>query len=313
MAFDLSVKLGPIVLPNPVMVASGTFGYGTEYQDLYDPGRLGGLVTKGVSLAPRAGNPPPRIAETPAGMLNSIGLENPGLASFLEEKAPFYVPLSCKVFVNIFGEAIEEYAELAARLAGVLGIDGIEMNISCPNVKCGGLQFGQDPRAIESVVRAVRDRTKLPLMVKLSPNVSDIAESARAAEQGGADILSLINTVRGMAIDLRTRQPKLRTVTGGLSGPAIHPIAVAMVYAVCQAVKLPVVGIGGIMTPGDAIELMLAGAAAVQVGTGNFRNPLLPIEVIDAIPGFLERYNLTAASELTGAMAKTTPPGSTAS
>ncbi|MFN7971351.1 MAG: dihydroorotate dehydrogenase [Acidobacteriota bacterium] len=302
MSADLSVRVGPLALRNPVMVASGTFGYGDEFADIYDPATLGAIVTKGVSLRPRAGNAPPRITETPAGMLNSIGLENPGLDGFLRDKLPLYDEIDTAIVVNIFGETMEEYAELAARLTGARHIAGLELNISCPNVKCGGMEFGKDPATIEKVVGMVRAATTLPVLVKLSPNVSDVGAVARAAEAGGADALCLVNTLQGMAIDVRTRQPKIRTIAGGLSGPAIRPIAVHQVHTAKKAVKIPIVGMGGIQTADDAVEFFLAGASAIQVGTANFRDPLAPIEILEALPGYLERYGMTSIGELCGAM-----------
>lgn len=305
---DLGVSLGSLRLENPVLVASGTFGYGDEFADIYDPSRLGGIVTKGVSLRPRPGNPPPRIAETPAGMLNSIGLENPGLDGFLADKLPLYERIDTAIVVNIFGETMEDYAELAARLSDAPRIAALELNISCPNVKCGGMEFGKDPAAIEAVVGMVRARTRLPVLVKLSPNVSDVSAVARAAEAGGADALCLINTLQGMAIDVRSRQPKIRTIAGGLSGPAVRPVAIHQVYTARRAVGIPIVGIGGIQTVEDAVEFFLAGASAIQVGTANFRDPLAPIEILDGLPGYLERYGMDRIDELVGAMLPLPPP-----
>lgn len=311
-AFDLSVRLGALELKNPVLVASGTFGYGDEFADIYDPGLLGGIVTKGVSLRPRAGNAPPRITETPAGMLNSIGLENPGVEGFLREKLPLYDDIPTAVIVNIFGETMEEYGELALRLSSARHIAGLEMNISCPNVKCGGMEFGKEPATVERIVRVVRDRTRLPLLVKLSPNVSDVAAVARAAEAGGADVLCLVNTLQGMAIDVRTRQPKLRTLAGGLSGPAIRPVAIHQVYTAARATKLPVVGMGGIQCAADAMEFFLAGAHAIQVGTANFRDPMAPMEILAELPSWLERYGMRRISEAVGAMVPLEAPAQAA-
>ena len=297
----LRVALGPLRLKNPVLVASGTYGYGEEYADIYDPSLLGGIVTKGISMRPRSGNLPPRIAETPAGMLNAIGLENPGIEEFLVTKVPIFERIDTALIVNIFGESLDEYAQLAERLDDVASIDGVELNISCPNVECGGLEFGQEPSSVESVVSLVRKRTKKPLLVKLSPNVTDVSVIARAAEAGGADVLCLINTLRGMAIDVRTRRPRLRNVSGGLSGPAIRPVAVYQVHATKKAVSLPLIGIGGIQTVEDAVELILAGASAVQVGTANFRDPAAATNIITGLPAFLEDYGMSTMGEMVGA------------
>ena len=299
---DLSVDLGPLSLKNPVLVASGTFGYGDEFADIYDPSRLGGIVTKGVSPRPRPGNAPPRITETPAGMLNSIGLENPGVEKFIETKLPLYDEIDTAILVNIFGETMEDYGELAERLTGQPRLAGLEMNISCPNVKCGGMEFGKDPEQIRRIVKIVKDRTDLPVLVKLSPNVSDVTAVAQAAADGGADVLCLINTLQGMAIDLATRQPKLRTLAGGLSGPAVRPVAIHQVHTAARAVDLPIVGMGGIQTTADAVEFFLAGAAAIQVGTANFRDPMAPIRILEELPSWLDRYGMASIRELTGAM-----------
>ncbi|MGH7370721.1 MAG: dihydroorotate dehydrogenase, partial [Candidatus Methylomirabilales bacterium] len=260
-------------MKNPVMTASGTFGYGTEFTRFFDLNALGAIIVKTVTMHSRQGNPPPRIVETPGGMLNSIGLQNVGIDAFLRHKLPFFRSLTTPLLVNIAGKSVEEFATLAKRLTDVEGVAGIELNISCPNV-AGGLDFGTDPTLTYEVVRAVRQATSLPVIPKLSPNVADITVIARAAADAGADALSLINTIVGMAIDGRTRRPKLPGATGGLSGPAIRPIAVRMVWEVARAVKLPLIGIGGIMTGNDAIEFLLAGASAVQVGTASFLDPL---------------------------------------
>jgi dihydroorotate dehydrogenase (NAD+) catalytic subunit len=284
---NTGVDIGGIQLKNPVLTASGTFGYAREFDRLMDLNRLGAIIVKGLSLEPSKGNPPPRTAETPCGMLNSIGLENVGLKAFEKEKLPFLRTLETPVFTNIYGKNTAEYAELAARINEIEGIAGIEVNISCPNVKKGGVAFGAFPESAAEVVTAVRARTVKPLMVKLSPNVTDITEIARSVEAAGADSISLINTITGMAIDIETRRPKLGNVTGGLSGPAIKPIALRMVWQVVQNVKIPVVGIGGIMTAEDALEFLMAGAVAIQVGTANFINPNATIEIIEGIETFL--------------------------
>ncbi len=299
---DLSVQLGPLRLQNPVMTASGTFGYGEEYAGLADLGRLGAIVVKGVSLEPRAGNPPPRLVETAAGMLNAIGLENVGSRNFLSIKLPFLRGLGVPVIVNIFGNTVEEYAELAARLDGAPAIAALEINVSCPNVKKGGMVFGTDPAMTARVVEAVRRRTSLPVITKLTPNVTAIAEIARAAEGAGSDILSCINTVAAMAVDVFSRRPRLANIFGGLSGPAVKPIALRCVYEVTRAVKCPVIGIGGIATPTDALEFLLVGARAVQVGTANFVSPGVTGEIIDGIERFLEVEGLPAISSFIGTL-----------
>ncbi len=294
----MRVDIGGIEIKNPVMTASGTFGYAGEYVELVDLNRLGAIVVKGLSLEPSMGNPPPRIVETPCGMLNAIGLENVGLAAFVKEKLPFLRRLDTPVFVNIYGRRTEEYAELAARLEDIDGVSGIEVNISCPNVKSGGMAFGAYPESAAEVVRAIRKKTTKPLMVKLSPNVTDITKIAKSVEAEGADSISLINTITGMAIDIETRRPKLANITGGLSGPAIKPVALRMVWQVAQAVNIPVVGIGGIMTAKDALEFLIAGAVAVQVGTANFINPHATTDIIDGIETFLMERNISDISDI---------------
>jgi len=264
------VNIAGIKMKNPVMVASGTFGFGEEYSEYFNLNKLGAIVTKSVTLKPRAGNPPPRICETPSGMLNSIGLQNEGVKVFLEKHLPFLSQFDTPVIVNVAGETIKEYVEVCKALSKEKKVAGIELNISCPNVKRGGMSFGVDPKCTGEVVRAARAATKLPLIAKLTPNVTDITVIAKAAVSAGADALSLINTVLGMAIDIKTKKPKLATLTGGLSGPAIKPIAVRMVWQAAQAVKVPIIGIGGIMTADDVQEFLLAGASAIQVGTANF-------------------------------------------
>jgi dihydroorotate dehydrogenase (NAD+) catalytic subunit len=295
---QMCVDIGGIEIKNPVMTASGTFGYAGEYVELVDLNRLGAIVVKGLSLEPSMGNPPPRIVETPCGMLNAIGLENVGLAAFVKEKLPFLRRLDTPVFVNIYGRRTEEYAELAVRLEDIDGVSGIEVNISCPNVKSGGMAFGAYPESAAEVVRAIRGKTTKPLMVKLSPNVTDITKIAKSVEAEGADSISLINTITGMAIDIETRRPKLANITGGLSGPAIKPVALRMVWQVAQAVNVPVVGIGGIMTAKDALEFLIAGAVAVQVGTANFINPHATTDIIDGIETFLMERNISDISDI---------------
>jgi len=302
---NLSVDLAPrnprgLRLKNPVMVASGTFGYGTEYADLVPIGRLGAIVCKGTTIQPRPGNPTPRIVETPAGMLNSIGLQNIGVEALIREKAPIWAGWEVPVIVNIAGETPAEFAELAARLDGVPGVAGLEVNISCPNVETG-LEFGTDPAAAAAVTAAVRKATSLPVIVKLTPNVGDVVAVARAVEAAGADAVSLINTLLGMAIDIRTRRPVLGAGFGGLSGPAIKPVALRMVYEVAGAVKIPVIGVGGITSAADALEFILAGATAVQVGTACFANPRAPIEILDGIVAHLTAAGITDIREVIGA------------
>ena len=299
---NIRVNIGGIELKNPVMTASGTFGYAREFERLVDLNRLGGIIVKGLSLEPSKGNPSPRIVETPCGMLNAIGLENVGLAAFVKDKLPFLKGLKTPVFVNLYGKNIAEYAELAARLDDIEDVSGIEVNISCPNVKSGGMAFGAYPDSASEVVRAVRDRTEKPLMVKLSPNVTDITEIARSVEAEGADSISLINTITGMAIDIETRRPKLANITGGLSGPAIKPVALRMVWQTAQSVKIPVIGVGGIMTAKDALEFLIAGAVAVQVGTANFINPHATIDIIEGIEAFLMERKIAYLADIIGVL-----------
>jgi len=299
---DLRVEIGRLSLQNPVMTASGTFGYGREFKDLVDLNRLGAIVVKGLSLAPSRGNPPPRIAETPCGMLNAIGLENVGIEAFKRDKLPFLRQLRVPVLANIYGTTIEAYAELAAQLDGLSEVAGIEVNISCPNVKAGGVAFGVQPDMAARVVAAVRAKTAKPVVVKLSPNVTDVTEIARSAEGAGADALSLINTITGMAIDIHTRRPKLANITGGLSGPAIRPVAVRMVWQVARAVKIPVIGIGGIMTAEDALEFLIVGAVAVQVGTANFVNPAATMEILAGIEAYLVAHRFSRLADLIGSL-----------
>ena len=299
---DLSVQLGPLHLKNPVMTASGTFGYGSEYSNFLDLRNLGAIVVKGISLQPRAGNPPPRIVETASGMINAIGLENVGSERFISAKLPFLRGLGVPVVVNIFGNTVEEYAELAARLDGVPGMSALEINVSCPNVKEGGMVFGTDPAMTAKVVDAVRRRTTLPLITKLTPNVTSIAEIARAAEGAGSDILSCINTVAAMAVDIFSRRPRLANIFGGLSGPAVKPVALRCVYEVTRAVKCPVIGIGGIASATDALEFLLLGARAVQVGTANFVDPAATVEIIEGIRRFLRVEGIPDISNYIGTL-----------
>lgn len=299
---DLSVDVGGIKLQNPVMTASGTFGYGQEFDSLLDLNRLGAIVVKGLHLKPAIGNPPPRIVETACGLLNAIGLENVGVDVFLKEKLPFLNRLSTPVIANIYGRTIEEYAEITACLGGVDGVSGIEVNISCPNIKEGGLAFGTSTATAGKVVRAVRKQTEKPVIVKLSPNVTDVTEIAKSVESNGADAISLINTITGMAIDIETRRPRLGNITGGLSGPAIKPVALRMVWQTVQRVGIPVVGIGGISTAADALEFLIAGAVAVQVGTANFVNPRATIDVIDGIEAFLTKKQISSIHHLIGTL-----------
>ena len=299
---DLKTRLGDIELQNPVMTASGTFGYAREFDGLVDLNRLGGIIVKGLALQPTKGNPPPRIVETACGMLNAIGLENVGIEAFAQEKLPFLKTLSPPVFANIYGTRIEDYAELAARVDGLEGIAGVEVNISCPNVKAGGIAFGADPEAAHRVVKSVRSKTTKHVMVKLSPNVTDITQIAHAAEEAGADSISLINTITGMAIDLETRRPKIANITGGLSGPAIKPVALRMVWQVAQTATIPVIGIGGIMSAEDALEFLVAGASAVQIGTANFINPQVATDIIDGIETYMTQRKISSVTDFIGTL-----------
>jgi dihydroorotate dehydrogenase (NAD+) catalytic subunit len=297
---DLSVNVAGIRLKNPVLTASGTFGYGEEFADIIDLNRLGGVIVKGISLKPIVGNPPPRIWETPSGMLNAIGLENPGVDVFLRDKLTFLRSYDTAVLVNIFGYSLEEYVGVAERLDGIPGVSGLEVNISCPNVKAGGIVFGTNLKAAFELLSAVRKATRLPVIAKLSPNVTDITEFAKVARDAGCDGLSLINTLLGMAIDIRSRKPRLANCTGGLSGPAIRPVAVRMVWQAAQAVDLPVIGMGGIMTYEDALEFILAGASAVAVGTANFINPRATVDIIRDLETFLTQEGIGSVKELVG-------------
>ncbi len=297
---DLSVALGPLKLKNPVLTASGTFGYGQEFLDIIDPNILGGIVVKGLSLKPRAGNPPPRIIETPCGMLNSIGLANIGLDAFLQEKLPWLRDLNTNVIVNIYGHSINEYGALASSLKGIKEIAALEVNISCPNVEKGGMAFGTDPDASARVTEEVLKNSDKPVIVKLSPNVTDIRVIAKAVENAGAHAISLINTLTGMAIDIKTRAPKLANVSGGLSGPAIKPVALYLVYQVVRAVNIPVIGGGGIMDYQDALEFLLAGASAIQVGTAIFVNPGAISDIIEGLSTYCKTEGIFEIKTIIG-------------
>ncbi|MEJ2133898.1 MAG: dihydroorotate dehydrogenase [Desulfofustis sp.] len=299
---DLRVNIGSLELQNPVMTASGTFGYAREFEDLVNLHRLGGIIVKGISLEPRAGNPPQRIVETPCGMLNAIGLQNVGVERFIAEKMLYLKGIGVPVIVNVLGDTVEEYRQLTQRLRGVEGIAALEVNISCPNVKKGGVAFGTVPSMAATVTEAVKKAADVPVMVKLSPNVADIVEMAKAVEAGGADSISLVNTLIGMAIDLKRRKPVLANVIGGLSGPAIKPVALRMVYQAAGAVKIPVIGIGGIENTEDALEFILAGATAVQIGTANFINPRVSEEVVEGIGDYVKAHQLKSIRDLIGAL-----------
>lgn len=299
---DISIKLGDLELKNPVMTASGTFGYGEEFSSVIDVNKLGAIVVKGISLKPMPGNPPPRIVETPAGMLNAIGLANIGIENFLKDKLPWLKTLDTKTIVNIYGHSMDEYGELASALKDVDGVSAVEVNISCPNVDKGGLVFGKDPDISARVTETVVKNTNKPVIVKLTPNVSDITILATAVEQAGANCLSLINTLTGMAIDIETGKPRLGNISGGLSGPAIRPVALHMVYQAAKAVKIPVIGIGGILNAQDALEFLIAGASAVQVGTANFINPGATLEIIKGIKDYCKRKNIQDLNEIIGSI-----------
>lgn len=289
-------------MKNPVMTASGAFGYGEEYAPYLDLNMLGGIVVKGLSLKPRQGNPPPRIMETAGGMLNAVGLQNVGVDVFIEEKLPFLRNYDLAVIANIYGESYAEYAQVARKLSAAPGVHALEVNVSCPNVKKGGLSFGADPKAAAEVTRRVKAQTDLPVIVKLTPNVTDISVIACAVEKAGADAVSLINTLTGMSIDLRTRAPHLKNITGGLSGPAIKPVALRMVWQVAQRVSIPVIGVGGITTAQDALEFMVAGASAVQVGTANFINPRVTMEIVQGMRRFLRQNKIKNLSDIVGTL-----------
>lgn len=296
---NTKVNLAGITLKNPVMTASGTFGSGAEYAEFVDLNKLGAVVTKGVASVPWEGNPTPRIAETYGGMLNAVGLQNPGIDLFVERDIPFLTKYDTRIIVNVCGRTTEDYCEVVKRLADQ-PVDMLEINISCPNVEEGGLAFGQNPKTVENITREVKKYAKQPVIMKLSPNVTDIAEMAKAAEAGGADALSLINTITGMKIDIHRRSFVLANKTGGLSGPAIHPVAVRMVYQAAQAVKIPIIGMGGIADTEDALEMILAGASAVAVGTANFHNPEVTMEIVEGIQEYMEQYGVKDITELIG-------------
>jgi dihydroorotate dehydrogenase (NAD+) catalytic subunit len=299
---DLSVTLGPLKLKNPLMTSSGTFGYGQEYAELFDLNLLGGIVVKGLSVNPRAGNPPPRIVETSCGMLNAIGLANMGLKAFVDRIVPWLAKLTTKVVVNIYGHTVDEYRAVAEGLKGIDAVSALEVNISCPNVECGGMVFGTDPAVAARVTEQVRNYTDKPVIVKLSPNVTDIRVMASAVEGAGAHVISLINAPTGMAVDIRTRRPKLANVSGGLTGPAIRPIALHMVHQVVRTVKIPVIGIGGIMNYRDALEFLIVGARAVQVGTANFVNPRTAPTIVEDLERYCLENGIAAITEIIGTL-----------
>lgn len=298
---NLSVEIAGIVLDNPIIAASGTFGFGIEYADYIDLNKIGAISVKGLTLKPRKGNPPPRIAETPSGILNSVGLQNPGIDHFINNDLPKLKQYRTKIIVNINGNTIDEYCQMAAKLQEAT-VDFIELNISCPNVKQGGVSFGADPGMVYEVTKAVKECCSQPLIVKLTPNVRDIRENARAAEEGGADAISLINTLLGMAIDISTRKPILANITGGLSGPAIKPVALRMVWQAAQAVDIPVIGMGGIMTGEDAVEFLLAGATAVSVGTANLTSPTAMLDILEGLIEYMKVHNIEDIHELIGGL-----------
>ena len=298
---NMEVTIAGVTFKNPVMEASGTFGSGMEYSEFVDLNKLGAVVTKGVANVPWPGNPTPRIAETWGGMLNAIGLQNPGIDVFVKRDIPFLKQFDTKIIVNVCGKTTEDYLEVVERL-GDEPVDMLEINISCPNVKEGGIAFGQDPKAVEAITRAVKEKAKQPVIMKLSPNVTDITVMAKAAEAGGADAISLINTLTGMKIDVERRRFALANRTGGLSGPAIKPVAVRMVYQAAQAVKLPIIGTGGIQNAADALEFILAGASAVAVGTANFHNPRATLDTVEGIRDYMERHGIEDVKELVGSV-----------
>jgi dihydroorotate dehydrogenase (NAD+) catalytic subunit len=297
---DLSVQIAGVRFSNPVLVASGTFGYGEEYSRLIDLSRLGGIITKSITPEPRLGSPPPRTCETSSGMLNAIGLTNLGVDGFIKEKLPFLRTIKTRVIVNVAGRTVDEYVSVVKKLNGCQGIDMLEINISCPNVKEGGLSFGAKPEGAHQCIRSVKDNTSYPIIAKLSPNVTDIAQIASAVQEAGADAVSLINTLVGMAIDVEKRRPILGNITGGLSGPAIKPVALAMVWKVAQAVKVPVIGIGGIMNARDALEFILAGACMIQVGCANFVDPQTSVDMVDGLNGYLKEKGIARIVDVVG-------------
>lgn len=298
---DMSVNIAGVTLKNPVMTASGTFGSGMEYSEFVDLSRLGAVVTKGVANVPWPGNPTPRVAEIRSGMMNAIGLQNPGIDLFCKRDIPFLKQYDTKIIVNVCGHTTEEYCETVERLAQE-PVDMLEINISCPNVKCGGISFGQDPKAVEAITAEIKRHAAQPVIMKLSPNVTDITEIARAAEAGGADALSMINTLTGMKIDIHRQTFAIANKTGGVSGPAVHPIAVRMVYQTEQVVNIPIIGMGGVQNAEDAIEFLLAGATAVAVGTANFHNPMTTVEVIDGIADYMKAHQVEKVTDLIGAV-----------
>ena len=298
---DMSVNIAGVTLKNPVMTASGTFGSGMEYSEFVDLSRLGAVVTKGVANVPWPGNPTPRVAEIRSGMMNAIGLQNPGIDLFCKRDIPFLKQNDTKIIVNVCGHTTEEYCETVERLAQE-PVDMLEINISCPNVKCGGISFGQDPKAVEAITAEIKRHAAQPVIMKLSPNVTDITEIARAAEAGGADALSMINTLTGMKIDIHRQTFAIANKTGGVSGPAVHPIAVRMVYQTAQVVNIPIIGMGGVQNAEDAIEFLLAGATAVAVGTANFHNPMTTVEVIDGIADYMKAHQVEKVTDLIGAV-----------
>lgn len=296
---NLAVNIAGVEWKNPVTVASGTFGHGEEFSEFVDINRLGAVTTKGVASIPWSGNSVPRVAETPSGMINAIGLQNPGVELFIKRDIPHLRQYDTRIIVNVCGKSPEDYCEVVERLSGEK-VDMLEINISCPNVKEGGIAFGQDPKAVEKITRLVKDRARQPVIMKLSPNVTDIKVMAKAAEEGGADAISLINTLTGMKIDVNRRRFALANKTGGLSGPAIHPVAVRMVYEAGHAVSIPIIGMGGIMSGEDAIEMMMAGASAVSIGTANFRNPNASLEILEGMKEFMERQGVKDINEIVG-------------
>lgn len=293
---------GGLIIKNPVMTASGTFGYGEEYAPYCDINRLGAVIVKGVSLEPRAGNPPPRIIETPCGMLNAIGLENPGVKIFIKERLPFFKQFDIAVIVNVFGETLDEYKQVVEILSDTEGVHGLEINISCPNVKKGGIVFGTDPDMAYEVTKEIKGITDLPVIVKLTPNITDVCVIAESVQEAGADAISLINTLTGMSVDIEQRKPHLKNITGGLSGPAIKPVALRMVWQVVKRVNIPVIGVGGITGARDALEFMIVGARAVQIGTANFINPCATVDIIDGIEDYFEKNNITDVNEFIGTL-----------
>ena len=302
MAVDLKVDIGDWQLKNPILTASGTFGYGEEFTPFVNLAKLGGVLVKGISLEPRTGNPPPRITETPCGMLNAIGLENVGVKEFINKKMEMIRKLKSDIVVNILGDSIADYQNLAKELNGVEGIKAIEVNISCPNVKKGGVAFGTDPKMAAAVTEAVCREVSIPVIIKLTPNVTDITVVAKAVEEAGATAISLINTLLGMAIDITTRKPKLANIVGGLSGPAIKPVALRMVYQVAQVVNIPIIGIGGITNITDVIEFLIAGATAVQIGTANFQNPAVTGQLVTELDDYLTNNRINAVKDLVGTL-----------